>query len=404
MPFELDPGLFDIDECKGLSIKIVGAGGFGCSAVNAMIDKSLDNVEYVAFHTDPNVLLDSKAPVRIRLGKRPTNDRERILASAATANRPSITDEDRNRIANQLQGADIVMLAAGMGKGTGTWLTPLIAMVARNMGVLTIGIVTTPFSCEGKAKAKAAEEGLAELRKFVDTLVTIDNESILNEAVDKTTVSGAFDLAGDVVYRTAKSIADILTSRGHINVSFADVADLMAGAGDAAIATASAVGAQSALRSAREALAALEATHSPIRRARGIMVNITGSVSMKDLSEAMSCIESQVGRDTRIVNGYIDEKHPEGSTRTTLIVTGVSRLPQERQKIAEAVPAANIPIPDYSTPAYIRRRLSVEGLDREAFNDAGPDDHAVTANIRKDRINKSLPEQPAFLRIIAERD
>ena len=228
MAFEIDPGLFENAQCKGISIKIVGVGGCGCNALNTMIEHEINGVEYVAFNTKPQELLNSKAPIRVRIGKNAGNGVEPAAAFIkGPLNNPLFTEQDREHIATQLHGADIVIIAAGMGKDTGTTAAPLIALIAGNMGILTIGLVTKPFACEGKMKAKTAEDGISELRKYIDTLILVDNEQIMSGAEENTTVNEAFNLANEVMYRAAKGIADILNSRGHINVNFGDVSGLM---------------------------------------------------------------------------------------------------------------------------------------------------------------------------------
>jgi cell division protein FtsZ len=405
MTFELDPGLFENLQCKGITIKIVGVGGCGCNVLNTMIEKQINGVEYVAFNTTPQELLVSKAPIRVRIGKNAANGIEPTAVFAKTPlSNPLFSEQDREHVAAQLHGADMVIIAAGMGKSTGTTAAPLIALIARNMGILTLGLVTKPFSCEGKMKAKTAEDGIAELRKYIDTLILVDNEQIMSGAEEHTTVNEAFHMANDVIYRAAKGIADILNSRGHINVNFGDLCGLMTNAGEAVIGTAAASGERRALRASTDALNNLLLDGVLVHGAKGVLVNITGEVTMKDLSEAMTYIEDQVGNETTIINGYIDEASISGETRVTVIITGfrrkaVEELDRSRPgKLTETCSIGNgtpsLPATDYSIPAYIRRKIKINDGEPEEQNPLFP----VKKELRADRIQKGLSATPAYLR------
>ncbi len=407
MAFEIDSESFHNDQPCEITIKVVGVGSFGCGSLNHLIEKKLAMVEFLAVHTDPLALEDSKAPVRVRVGNQFIIDKEfKKSAGSGSWNRFSIGDDDRQNIATQLQGADMVILVAGMGKGTSTTLTPAVALAARNLGILTIGLVTLPFSCEGKAKVIAAEEGITELRKYVDTLIVIDCNRIISTAAPGTTVSDAFSLPNEVVYRAIKGMTDVLTHKGPIKVGFDDVTELMSDAGDAVIATASAYGDDSALQAVMQALKSLQADSESIEHAKGVLVNITGEVTMKDLSEAMAYLEQEVGSDTLIINGYIEEPTETGEARALLIATGLTRTSsaQPTYRIARAgkelfsegavVPHPNKE-PDYKTPAFIRRKIFIKALEENPLLNG-------STLSRKDRINKSRPDEPAFLRLISD--
>ncbi|MEI8185215.1 MAG: cell division protein FtsZ [Chlorobiaceae bacterium] len=410
MAFELDPGLFENAQCKGITIKIIGVGGCGCNALNYMVESKINGVEYIAFNTEPQELLDSRAPVRVRIGKNAVHGIEPGAAFLkGPLNNPLFSEEDREHIATQLHGADIVIIAAGMGKGTGTMATPLIAQIARNMGILTIGLVTKPFSFEGKMKVNTADEGIAELRKYIDTLILVDNEQIMTHAEEDTTVNEAFSLANDVMYRAAKGIADILNSRGHINVNFGDLCGLMMGAGDAVVGTAAASGARRALKASSDIFSNLQLAGFLVQGAKGVLVNITGEVTMRDMSEAMTYIEEQVGNEATIINGYIHEAGISGETRVTVIVTGFKRKTIE--ELSRDTPASGkrpapgsighgamlSPTTDYSIPAYIRRQ--------NMNNDGKPPEQislfAGKKEFSADRIQKGASDSPAYLRRIS---
>jgi len=424
MAFELDPGLFDSEQGKGVTIRIVGVGGCGGNAVNNMIDRKISGVEYIVFNTDRQALLNSKAPLRVQIGKKATNG---LGAGADPAKGRQAADDDREIIAAQLRGADLVFIAAGMGKGTGTGAAPVIASIARNMGILTIGVVTRPFNFEGQVKAKIADGGIAELRKYIDTLILVENEKILSIAEEGVSATEAFNMANDVLYRAAKGIADIITRHGHVNVDFADVRSIMSGAGDAVMGSAAAAGDRRALKASSDALNSHLLEGVSVRGARGVLVNITGEVTMRDMSDAMNYIEEQVGSDAKIINGYVDEPQVSGEIRVTVIVTGFKRKDQEEVKESvgrhPVTPVQGIRSgqgsqsvrhtvslypdrheEDLRIPAYIRRQLSIHdprevGARKNTQNDT---DHnpLVTSgsNEHEDKIQKGLSDTPAYLR------
>ncbi len=403
MAFIIEPELFDTLHGKGISIKIVGVGGCGCNALNHMIEQSIAGVDYIAFDTDPETLVASKAEKRVRVGKRSSNGSVKgVSLSRGGVSNPLLDEGDAENIAAQLKGADIVIIAAGMGKVTGTTVAPLIALIARNMGILTVGIVTEPFSCERRMSARSVESGIEELRRHIDTLILVNNESILNGAIDNPTVNEAFILANDLLYMTAKGIADIITSRGHINVNFADLSELLRGAGDAVIGTAVASGERRALQAATSTVETLQQEGVSVRDARGILVNITGELTMRDLSEAMTYIEEQVGQQTTIINGYIDDAQHSGETRVTVIATGCRRRPAVVPEVEEPQPLFEKS--DLGVPAYIRREIKIiEPVEKgvgSALREGGvqyPSPSGRRAPY-EERIQKGKPDTPAYMR------
>jgi cell division protein FtsZ len=424
MAFELDPGLFDSDQGKGVTIRIVGVGGCGGNAVNNMIDRKISGVEYIVFNTDRQALLNSKAPLRVQIGKKATNG---LGAGADPAKGRQAAEDDREIIAAQLRGADLVFIAAGMGKGTGTGAAPVIASIARNMGILTIGVVTRPFNFEGQVKAKIADGGIVELRKYIDTLILVENEKILSIAEEGVSATEAFNMANDVLYRAAKGIADIITRHGHVNVDFADVRSIMSGAGDAVMGSAAAAGERRALKASSDALNSPLLEGVSVKGAKGVLVNITGEVTMRDMSDAMNYIEEQVGSDAKIINGYVDEPQVSGEIRVTVIVTGFKPKSQDDGKVP-AVRKFVAPVPgirlgqapssvrptvslhperqeeDLRIPAYIRRQLSINdphevGVQKKTGHDTDYNP-SITGGRgeHEDKIQKGLSDTPAYLR------
>lgn len=417
MAFELDPGLFEHEEEKGVSIKIVGIGGCGGNAVNNMIDRRIAGVDFIAFNTDRQALLNSKAPTRIQIGKKATNG---LGAGADPAKGRQAAEDDREVIADQLRGADLVFIAAGMGKGTGTGAAPVLASIARNMGILTIGVVTRPFSFEGKIKAEIADGGISELRKYIDTLIVIENEKILSIAEEGISATEAFNMANDVLYRAAKGIADIITSHGHVNVDFADVRSIMSGAGDAVMGSASASGERRALKASADAIASPLLDGITLNGAKGVLVNMTGDVTMRDMSDAMSYLEEQVGRSAKIINGYVENPEASGEIRVTVIITGFSRGQQDpgdadaaeniftpelkasrsmyAQPISRQVaPGAHDLTPDdLRIPAYIRRKIAIH--DPMEVGSPSREGAAKEEENSDDLIRKGETSMPAYLR------
>ncbi|WP_294346049.1 cell division protein FtsZ [Prosthecochloris sp.] len=417
MAFELDPGLFEHEEERGVSIKIVGVGGCGGNAVNNMIDRRIAGVDFIAFNTDRQALLNSKAPTRIQIGKKATNG---LGAGADPAKGRQAAEDDRELIADQLRGADLVFIAAGMGKGTGTGAAPVIASIARNMGILTIGVVTRPFSFEGRIKAEIADGGIAELRKYIDTLIVIENEKILSIAEEGISATEAFNMANDVLYRAAKGIADIITSHGHVNVDFADVRSIMFGAGDAVMGSASASGERRALKASADAIASPLLEGVALKGAKGVLVNMTGDVTMRDMSDAMSYLEEQVGRSAKIINGYVENPEASGEIRVTVIVTGFSRDREDPQddKISDNVYMVDalssrgkfsppmsrqvaqgthdLTPDDLRIPAYIRRKIAIH--DPMEVGSPSKEGGSKTEENSDDMIRKGESSMPAYLR------
>lgn len=418
MAFELDPGLFEHEEEKGVSIKIAGIGGCGGNAVNNMIDRRIAGVDFIAFNTDRQALLNSKAPTRIQIGKKATNG---LGAGADPAKGHQAAEDDREVIADQLRGADLVFIAAGMGKGTGTGAAPVIASIARNMNILTIGVVTRPFSFEGKVKAEIADGGITELRKYIDTLIVIENEKILSIAEEGIGATEAFNMANDVLYRAAKGIADIITSHGHVNVDFADVRSIMSGAGDAVMGSASASGERRALKASADAIASPLLEGVVLNGAKGVLVNMTGDVTMRDMSDAMSYLEEQVGKSAKIINGYVENPEASGEIRVTVIITGFSRKPEKsgEEEDADSTFVADTKTPhgafsqslpyhvaqggthdltpdDIRIPAYIRRKIAIRD-PREVGHPSG-EGRPDIEDSSDDMIRKGETTTPAYLR------
>jgi len=301
-------------------IMVIGVGGGGCNAVDRMISEGVQGVEFVAVNTDAQHLGRSLAPLRVRIG-------DKVTRGLGSGGDPEIgrkaAEESQQELREILKGADMVFLTAGMGGGTGTGATPVIARLAREEGALTIGVVTRPFSFEGARRAKVAEEGIANLREAVDTLIVIPNDRLLELADRHMRLQDAFKAADDVLRQGVQGISELITVPGLINLDFADVRTIMAEGGVALMAVAEASGDDRAREAAEKAISSrlLDVT---IEGARGILLNITGGsdLSLQEVYEAAQIIRSVAHPDVNLIFGAIIDENMEGRMRITVVATG----------------------------------------------------------------------------------
>ena len=329
----------------GARIKVIGVGGGGGNAVNRMIQARMEGVEFIAANTDVQALKLSQAPVKLQLGVRLT------LGLGAGAN-PDIGRraalEDSEKIIEALEGADMVFVTAGLGGGTGTGAAPVIASLASEMGILTVAVITCPFAFEGKRRQQQAERGLKELLESVDTMIVIPNEKLLAVAKDAGFFE-SFRIADDVPRQGVQGISDIITIPGIINRDFADVKTTMAGMGQAVMGTALRSGQNRAIEAAQAAMASPLLEAGAIDGARGILINITGSSSLKlsEVNEASSLIQTSAHEDANIIFGAVlDEKMGE-DVKITVIATGFrDQMPERRARMlnVEETPVVSVPV------------------------------------------------------------
>src|SRR5216110_2262689 len=304
-------------------IKVVGVGGGGCNAVNRMIDAGLKGVEFIAINTDAQALLMSDADVKLDIG------RELTRGLGAGAN-PEIgreaAEEHRDEIEEVLKGSDMVFITAGKGGGTGTGGAPVVAEIAKNIGALTIGVVTRPFGFEGRRRSTQAESGIQKLREKVDTLIVIPNDRLLSVSNDKTSVLNAFKMADEVLLQGVQGITDLITTPGLINTDFADVKMIMTNAGSALMGIGYASGEGRALNAARAAISSplLEAS---IEGARGILLNISGGsdLGLFEVNEAAEIIHGVAHPDANIIFGAVIDDAMGDEVRVTVIAAGFDR-------------------------------------------------------------------------------
>jgi cell division protein FtsZ len=319
-------------------IKVIGIGGGGGNAVNRMIDARVEGVEFVAANTDLQALQLCRAPVKIQLGVKLTN------GLGAGAN-PDVGRkgalEDADKIIEALEGADMIFVTAGLGGGTGTGAAPIIASLASEMGALTVGVVTKPFAFEGKRRMQQAEKGLAELIECVDTMIVIPNEKLLAVAQNAGFFE-SFRVADDILRQAVQGISDIITIPGIINRDFADVKAIMAGMGFAVMGTATAKGERRAVQAAQAAIASPLLEAGAIDGARGILINITGSSSLRlaEVNEASTIIQSASHEDANIIFGAVLDEKMKEEVKITVIATGFRESQQQQQRDRSATAAA----------------------------------------------------------------
>jgi len=311
---------FHDDARNDAKIKVIGVGGGGGNAVNRMIEAGVEGVEFVVANTDLQALRLSRAPVKIQLGVKLTNG---LGAGANPEVGRKAALEDSEKIIEALEGADMVFVTTGLGGGTGTGAAPIIASLATEMGALTVAVVTKPFAFEGKRRMSQAERGLAELIDSVDTTLVIPNEKLLAVAQDAGFFE-SFRVADDILRQGVQGISDIITIPGIINRDFADVKTIMAGMGYAVMGTATASGEHRASQAAQKAIASPLLEAGAIDGARGILINVTGSGSLKlaEVNEASTIIQSAAHEDANIIFGAVLDEKMKDNVKITVIATG----------------------------------------------------------------------------------
>lgn len=352
----------------GARILVIGVGGGGCNAVHTMMLADLKGVEFVAVNTDVQALNRIDAH-RIQIG----GDVSRGLGAGANPDigrRSALEDVDKIR--DIVAGSDMVFVTAGMGGGTGTGAAPVIAQVARESGILTVAVVTTPFGFEGPKRSRNAEEGLRELRRFTDTLIVIPNDR-LESVVDRgTPLIDAFKKADDVLRQGVQGISDIITRPGLINLDFADVRTTMANMGRAVMGIGTASGPDRALVAARAAINSPLLEDSSIRGARGILVNFRGGsdMTLNEITEASRLIEEEAQKGSaNLIFGTVVEDHPMDEIYITVIATGFDQSPDTDTE--EAVASNDIPQSDMEEmPAYLRKQGGARSLVKEPMHSA----------------------------------
>jgi cell division protein FtsZ len=392
---------FQEDALLPVRIKVIGIGGAGCNAVNTMIASGLARVDFIASNTDLQALDRSLAPYKIQLGP----ERTRGLGAGA---KPEIGKdaalESKDHIRECLEGADMVFVTAGMGGGTGTGAAPIVASIAREMGILTVGVVTKPFQYEGQRRHKHAEEGIRDLRRHVDTLLVIPNQRLLGIVDKSTPLLEAFKVADDVLRQAIQGIADVITTTGHVNVDFADVRTVMSHTGRAVMGMGISHGPNRAIEAAQKAICSPLLEEGSVEGARGVLLNITGgpSMSLHEIEEAASIIQQTADTEANIIVGQVINPDMGEDLVVTVIATGferqedaatvtmeteraTARAPKPAQPVLAGVGAAvaaDRPMKDLDRPTFLRRMSDArESMNRAAL--AAEDEWDVPTFLRK---------------------
>jgi cell division protein FtsZ len=316
-------------------IKVVGVGGGGCNAVNRMIEEGLQGVEFVAVNTDAQALLLSKAPIRVRVG-------EKLTRGLGSGGDPEMgrkaTEESAEDLYEVLKGSDMVFITAGMGGGTGTGGSSVVAQIAKEVGALTIGVVTRPFTFEGAHRIKAAENGIQRLKEQADTLIVIPNDRLLQIVDKRVNLQDSFKIADDVLHQGVQGISELITVPGLINLDFADVRTIMSEGGAALMAVGEAEGEDAARIAAEQAISS-QLLDITIDGARGILFNVTGGPEMTlfDVNQAAAIIKETAHPDVNLIFGAVVDPEMKDKVRITVIATGFERARMPRRVVHQKI-------------------------------------------------------------------
>ncbi len=344
------------EESSGAKIKVIGIGGGGGNAVNRMIEAGIGGVDFIAVNTDKQALSTNQAPVKIQIGNK-------LTKGLGSGGDPQVgrqaAEEDAEQLAEIIEGADMVFLTTGLGGGTGTGATPVIANLASGLDILVIAIVTMPFSFEGRVRFRQAEEGLQELKQVVDTVIAIPNERLLETVNLNTSISESFRLADDVLRQATQGISDLITRPGLINLDFADVKSIMKGMGMAFMGTGLASGENRAVEAAQKAISSPLLIDTSIEGARGVLINVTGGkdMTLHEVSKASELITSLADQEANIIFGTVLDEGLKEAIKVTVIATGFDhrdnrRLTPDRLKPRTAKSQPAVPV-NSPTPPYV---------------------------------------------------
>nr|WP_303722268.1 cell division protein FtsZ [Malonomonas rubra] len=342
-------------------IRVVGVGGGGGNAVNTMISSNVDGVEFITANTDAQALRRSSASMKVQLGGHLTKG---LGAGANPEIGRQAAEEDHQRLVEMFEGSDMIFVAAGMGGGTGTGAAPVIAKAAKEAGALTVGVVTKPFTREGKQRMQRAEQGITELREVVDSLVVVPNDRLLGLAGKNMSILDAFKPADDVLRQAVQGISDLITTEGLINVDFADVRTVMSNRGMAMMGIGVAEGERRAAEAAHNAISSPLLEEVDISGAMGVLVNISGSSSMtmEEFEEASTIIHEKVHEDANIIVGLVIDESLGDKIKITAIATGFGDNFENKRRVTETLSARPEPMMrstakvDFDTPTHIRNQ------------------------------------------------
>lgn len=374
-------------------ITVFGVGGAGGNAVNNMIEKQLKGVDFVVANTDAQALQQSQSSQKIQLGVKVT---EGLGAGAKASIGASAAEESIEQIVDELSGTHMCFITAGMGGGTGTGAAPIIAQAARELGVLTVGVVTKPFQFEGVKRMRQAEEGVEALQKMVDTLIIIPNQNLFRIANEKTTFTEAFSMADDVLYQGVKGVTDLMVRPGLINLDFADVRAIMDEMGKAMMGTGEAEGEDRAIQASEKAIANPLLDEISLRGAKGVLINITGGydLTLFELDEAANRIREEVDPDANIIVGSTLDTELEGKMRVSVVATGIdageisqsfneSQM-QETELVSDQIVEQADQNLSLEEPLVAKTQEIFDQIDNEISSDISTDQPLVTDNEYKE--------------------
>jgi len=368
----------EIDSTTSAQLKVIGVGGAGGNAVNRMIGAGLRGVEFIVANTDVQALNQSLAPNRLQIGKNTT----RGLGSGGDPGQGRrAAEEDEQPVADALAESDMVFITAGMGGGTGTGAAPVVARLAKQSGALTVAVVTKPFAFEGRRRLRQAEDGLAELRAEVDTLIIIPNERLLSVVDKATTLNDAFGVADEVLLKATKGISDLVTVPGLVNLDFADVKAVMSNRGNALMGTGRASGAGRAPEAAQAAVSSPLLEDVSISGAEGVLVNITGGrdLTLHEVNEAASVVVNAAGEDANVIFGAVIDPNLDGEIMITVIATGFGHdMPRVRMEKGHAAEGE-----DYRRPQPWKEEVGAGARERWGHGGRNGDSLEVPAFLRR---------------------
>jgi cell division protein FtsZ len=368
---------------------VIGVGGAGGNAINEMIDSNLQGVEFIAVNTDAQDLKLSKAKTRIQLGMNLTKG---LGAGAKHDIGQAAADESLNEIVNTLQGANMVFIAAGMGGGTGTGAAHVIARAAKELNILTVGVVTLPFLYEGPSRMRRAQQGLEELRKHVDTIIVIPNQNLFKIANEQTTFEESFNLSNNVLMHGVQSITDLMVRPGLINLDFADVETVMASMGKAMMGTGEAEGEGRAIKAAEMAVSNPLIDDYTLKGAKGLLVNITGGKDLKlfEVDEAVNKVRAEVDPEAELIIGAITDSELDGKMRVSIVATSLDGQQPETKSVINMVHRIQNRNPGYSDFSNVGPTASFNF----SSSNSSPVSHGANALKLENEVTSEIANQP----------
>ncbi|MFN4819484.1 MAG: cell division protein FtsZ [Ignavibacteria bacterium] len=373
----------------GAKIRVIGVGGGGGNAINSMIQRGLTGVDFIAANTDAQALSKNSAGTKLHIGKESTR-------GLGAGGRPEIgkeaAEENADDIREYLSGSDMIFVTAGMGGGTGTGGAPVVARIGRELGALVVGIVTNPFNFEAKKRANIAEQGINELREYVDALIVIPNEKLLSIIDRNTSFIEAFQKVDDVLYNATRGISDIISGNGYINVDFADVRSIMKDMGDALMGIGIASGEHRAIAAAQNALNSPLLEGVSITGAQGLLVNISGgsSMTMHEIGEAVSIIEENAGNDVNLIHGIVYDESLDDKLMITVVATGFKR---GQYQVTNSMSAPQINV--QTTQPTIERHIATQtSIPLSAAPSSAPSMRTIPVHAQQDARQQKVNVKP----------